>query len=90
MHSQANQSPEEADAQTQAAVLLLVLTEHPAHLTRAEIEREIAPSAEFAERDAVVQAIRDLAGAGLLHGWGDFVLPSRAALHFDRLDCGNP
>lgn len=90
MQAQASQSPEDADAATQAAVLVLVLTEHPAQLTRAEIEREIAPSGDFAERDAVERAIRDLAGVGLLHRQGEFVLPSRATLHFDALDCGNP
>lgn len=90
MQAKGIQTPEDADAQDQAAVMTLLLTEHPAQLTRAEIEREIAEGGEFAERDAVERAIRDLAGVGLLHQQGDLVLPTRAALHFDSLDCGHP
>ncbi len=90
MHPKAIPSPEDADAQDQAAVMTLLLTEHPAQLTRAEIDRELAPTGEFAEHDAVGRAIRDLAGVGLVNHHGDLVLPSRAALHFDGLDCGNP
>jgi hypothetical protein len=82
--------PEDADAFAQQAVMALVLTEHPAQLTSAEVEREIAQGGDFADRDAVQRAVRDLAGVGLLHRHGDFVLPTRAVLHFDWLDCGNP
>lgn len=82
--------PEDADAQDQAAVMTLLLTEHPVHLTRAEIDRELAPTGEFGEVDAVARAIRDLAAVGLVNVAGDLVLPSRAALHFDGLDCGRP
>ncbi len=81
-------SPAGEDAQDQAAVMTLLLVEHPAQLTRAEIERELAPAGEFGETDAVARAIRDLAAVGLVNRTGDLVLPSRAALHFDRLDCG--
>jgi hypothetical protein len=88
MHPKPILSPEDADAQTQAAVMTLLLTEHPAQLTRAEIERELAAGGDFGERDAVARAIRDLAAVGLLNLAGDLVLPSRAALHFDGLDCG--
>lgn len=77
--------PQDADAQDQAALIMLLLTEHPAQLTRVEIDRELAPTGEFGERDSVERAIRDLAAVGLLNVAGDLVLPSRAALHFDRL-----
>ncbi len=90
MHHKANPSPGDADAQDQAAVMTLLLVEHPAQLTRAEIERELAPTGEFGETDAVARATRDLAAVGLINEHGDLVLPSRAALHFDRLDCGRP
>jgi hypothetical protein len=90
MHPKPILSPGDADAQDQAAVMTLLLTEHPAQLTRAEIERELAPTGEFGETDAMARAIRDLAAVGLLNVAGSLVLPSRAAFHFDSLDCGRP
>ena len=39
---------------------------------------------QFAERDAVERAVRDLARAGLLHRNGEFAVPSRAALRFSE------
>jgi hypothetical protein len=67
------------DARTQRAVLSLVLNEHPALLAAGEVEREVGAG------DATERAMRDLAGAGLLRREGVTVLPTRAALHFDRL-----
>lgn len=67
------------DARTQRAVLSLVLNEHPTLLASAEVEREIDAG------DATERAMRDLSGAGLLRMEGATVLPTRAALHFDRL-----
>ena len=75
------------DERTERAVLALVLAEHPAQLSVLELARELCESPEdFAEGDAVERAVRDLVGVGLLHRQGGFVLPTRAALHFDRLD----
>lgn len=74
MHDQVN-----ADAAAQRAVLSLVLDEHPAILASDEVEREIGPG------DATDRALRDLTGVGLLRQEGASVLPTRAALHFDRL-----
>ena len=68
-----------ADARAQRAVLSLVLHEHPTLLASDEVEREIGPG------DAVARALRDLTGVGLLRQEGASVLPTRAALHFDRL-----
>lgn len=68
-----------ADAAAQRAVLSLVLHEHPALLAASEVEREIGPG------DAVERAMRDLTGVGLLRREGGTVLPTRAALAFDRL-----
>jgi hypothetical protein len=67
------------DACAQRAVLSLVLDEHPAVLASDEVEREIGPG------DAVERAVRDLTGVGLLRREGASILPTRAALHFDRL-----
>jgi hypothetical protein len=68
-----------ADACTQQAVLSLVLDEHPTLLAASEVEREIGAG------DAVARALHDLTGVGLLRREGVTVLPTRAALHFDRL-----
>lgn len=68
-----------ADDRAQRAVLSLVLHEHPALLASEEVEREIGAG------DAVARALQDLTGAGLLRREGATVLPTKAALHFDRL-----
>ncbi|MDX6589576.1 MAG: hypothetical protein QOI84_850 [Solirubrobacterales bacterium] len=74
------------DAAAESAVLMRVLDLHPSQVTVAELVREIGGAgAGFGERDAVERAVRDLAGAGLLHRNDDFVLPTRAALRFNEL-----
>ncbi len=75
-----------ADSATESAVLQQVLDFHPTQVTLEELVREVGgESAEFAERDAVDRAVRDLGGAGLLRRHGDLVLPTRAALRFNEL-----
>lgn len=74
-------STQHEDAEAQRAVLGLVFDQHPAQLTICEVVREI----DQGEGDAVERAIRDLVGVGLLRCEGASVLPTRAALHFDRL-----
>jgi hypothetical protein len=75
-----------ADLATESAVMRAVLDVHPVLLTAAELIREIAGEEPgFAERDAIERAVRDLSGVGLLHHHGEFVLPTRAALHFSEL-----
>lgn len=77
------------DLGDQAAVLALVLDLHPAHLTAAELVREVsAASEDFGSEDRYRRALRDLAGAGLLHLCGDLVFPSRAALLFASFEAG--
>ncbi len=79
-------TPAAEDAATESAVLQQVLDYHPAQVTVAELVREVAGERlGFAERDAVERAIRDLAGAGLLHRHDAFVVPTRAALRFNEL-----
>lgn len=75
-----------ADLATESAVIRQVLEVHPVLMTSDELVRELAgESPDFAERDAIERAVRDLAGVGLLHHHGEFVLPTRAALHFSEL-----
>lgn len=79
-------TPAAEDAATESAVLQQLLDFHPVQVTLAELVREIAgESTDFAARDAVERAVRDLAGAGLLHRRDAFVAPTRAALRFNEL-----
>ena len=81
-----SRTPATEDAVTESAVLQQVLELHPVQVTVAELVREVGgESPSFAERDAIERAVRDLTGAGLLHGQGSFVLPTRAALRFNEL-----
>lgn len=76
----------EEDATVEAVVLRRLLALHPAQIVFDELLREIDVNPEdFAQRDAVERAVRDLAAAGLLHRREEFVIPSRAALRFDEL-----
>ncbi len=79
-------TPVEDDAATEAAVLRQLLALHPVQVTVEELLREVAGDPEdFAERDAVERAVRDLVATGLLHRSGDVIVPSRSALRLDRL-----
>ena len=74
----------EEDRVFEATVLQQVLALHPTPLTLDELVDEIAgKGCDFAQRDAIERAVRDLAGCGLLHRSEALVLPSRAALRFD-------
>jgi hypothetical protein len=74
------------DEKVESAVLQQLLDLHPPWLTLSELQRELgADRGDFAERDAVERAVRDLVAAGLLHGVGEFVAPTRAAVRFSQL-----
>ena len=71
---------------TEQAVLALLLHAHPAQRSIDEVVRELSDGPdEFAARDAIHNAVRDLVGAGLLHRNGQFVFATRAAVRFDEL-----
>ncbi len=68
------------------AVLAYVLARYPDLVTLKELIDEIAgPQGDQAERGAVHRAVAELIAVGLLHHFGEALLPSRAALHFDAL-----
>jgi hypothetical protein len=75
------------DARLESALLQRVLDLHPTRVTAAELIRDLAgENADFAARDGIERAIRELTGAGLLHrSDDDLVTPTRAAMHFDEL-----
>jgi hypothetical protein len=76
----------EQDDVLEAVVLKQVLSLYPGPVTQAELVRELGyGEGDFALRDAVERAVRDLVGSGLLHRSESLVLPSRAALRFEEL-----
>ena len=76
----------DGDELIESAVLRQLIFLHPTQVTLEELVADLATDpAEFAERDAIERAVRDLARAGLLHRNGDFAIPSRAAMRFNEL-----
>lgn len=79
-------TPAEDDTAIEATVLRQLLALHPVQVTLEEMHRELGIEPEdFAERDAVERAVRDLVAAGLAHRHEEFVIPTRAALRCDEL-----
>lgn len=79
--------PAAQDAKAERAVLAFLINEHPNQLTIAEVSWALNSSpVEFEAEDAVERAVRELVGAGLLCCSEGFVLPTRAALYFARLE----
>jgi len=79
-------TPASEDRKVEWAVLDYLLDEHPDRFTIPEVSRAMnASETDFDGEDAVERAIRDLVGAGLLHCCGGFVVPTRAALYYQRL-----
>ena len=86
MTSDREATPASEDDQAQQAVLALLLDVHPAHLSVDELVREMTDRPDdFAPRDLLNNAVRDLAAAGLVHRHGAFVFASRAAVRFEEL-----
>jgi hypothetical protein len=87
MASEENPTNQSEDTRVESALLQRVLELHPTRVTGEELVRDLAgDEVDFAARDSVERAIRELAGAGLLHRTDDgFVIPTRAALHFGDL-----
>jgi len=77
----------EEDCSTRHSVLIAVIDLHPAQVTVSELVRQLSAAPDdFGERDAIEQAVFDLAGLGLLHRHDfrqrpdAFVTPTQAAL----------
>lgn len=70
------------DDRDQASVLREILFIHPEPITGEELIREkTIVSDDFAERDRIERAIRDLTAIGLLHRRDDdLLIPTRAAV----------
>jgi hypothetical protein len=79
--------PAAQDAKDQRVVLAFLLEQHPAKITISEVARTLyADAADFKSDDAVERAVRELVGVELLYCRGRLVRPTRAALHFARLE----
>jgi len=87
MANEENLTNEGEDTRVEAALIKRVLDLHPTRLTGDELIRDLAgEDADFAARDEIERAIRELTGAGLLHRTADgLVTPTRAALHLANL-----
>jgi hypothetical protein len=83
--NEASQATWAEDEGVESAVLQQLLDLHPIRLTLAELRREMGGGGDFAQRDAVERAVRELTSAGLLHEGGEFVVPTRAALRCSEL-----
>jgi hypothetical protein len=78
--------PASDEEKAEQAVLALLLEVHPAHLSLDEVVRELTDRPDdFAPRDRVNNAVRDLVAAGLLHRHGAFLFATRAAVRFEDL-----
>ncbi|HYH54622.1 MAG TPA: hypothetical protein VD761_10880 [Solirubrobacterales bacterium] len=73
------------DQQTERAVLSHVLDTHPNTLRLSDLIRELGDVDDFAKRDAVERAVRELVKGGLLFKCEGTVLPTRAALYLCEL-----
>jgi len=79
--------PGDEDRHVEWAVLGYLLDEYPDRFTILELSLAMnAGEADFGSEDAVERAVRELVGAGLLHCCCGFVLPTRAALYYWRLE----
>ncbi|MGD9735155.1 MAG: hypothetical protein AB7V58_06030 [Solirubrobacterales bacterium] len=92
MHSQdiprrCDSPPAQVDRKIEGEVLAFVLDQHPDQLSEAELclafNRDCR---EFSSADAIARAIGELVGGGLLHRRDAFVLPTRPALYYSRLE----
>jgi hypothetical protein len=67
-----------SNERVQRALLALVLAEHPARVWFADLANEFGREGQL--------AIEALVSVGLLFHIDNVVIPSRAALHFERLE----
>ncbi|MDQ2631482.1 MAG: hypothetical protein M3Y75_11025 [Actinomycetota bacterium] len=72
------------DRRDERRVLVHVVEMYPGHLRLADLIRELADQGkdEFAERDRIERAVRELIAGGLLFRCEAMILPTRAALKF--------
>ncbi len=79
--------PASEDRRTERAVLAFLLDQHPTRPTVDELPLAL-DAKDFAEKDAIARAVRELTAVGLLRPEGELIGPTLAAIHFERLERG--
>ncbi|HEX7279382.1 MAG TPA: hypothetical protein VF255_07140 [Solirubrobacterales bacterium] len=69
------------DQQIERVVLAHVIDAHPTTLRLSDLIRELGDPDDFAKRDSIERAVRDLVKGGLLFKCEGAVLPTRQALY---------
>jgi hypothetical protein len=77
--------PAREDQRDEAAVLMHVVESHPTTLRLSDLIRDLSDPEEFAERDRIERAVRELVKGGLLFRCEGAVLPTRSALYASEL-----
>jgi hypothetical protein len=78
-------SPADEDRRDERAVLNHVVESHPTTLRLSDLIRDLSDAEDFAERDRIERAVRELVKGGLLFRCGGAVLPTRSALYAYQL-----
>lgn len=78
-------TPAAEDRQLERAVLSHVIASHPTTLRVSDLTRELGDPDDFAKRDGIERAVRELVKGGLLFRSDGAVLPTRAALYLCEL-----
>lgn len=78
-------SPASEDQRTERAVLSHIIDAHPSTLLLSDLIRELGDAEDFAQRDGIERAVRELVKGGLLFRCEGTVLPTRAALYLCEL-----
>ena len=74
------------DIHDQGIALVHVVDAYPTQLRLSDLGRELTDgSGDFAERDRIERAARDLVAVGLLFRCDGLLLPTRAALRFNEI-----
>ena len=81
-------SPAAEDLNTERAILVHVIETFPETLRLSDLIRELGGSEDFAKRDGVERAVRELVMGGLLFRCESVVLPTRTALRAYELIAG--
>jgi hypothetical protein len=83
MHDKGRRGTDNAaeDRREEGAVLRHVIAVHPATLLLSDLIRELGDPSDFAQRDGIERAVRELVKAGLLFRCEGTVLPTRQALY---------
>jgi len=73
-------SPVDEDLQDEAVVLIHVVKAQPTTLRLSDLIRELGDPEDFAKRDRIERAVRELVRTGLLFRCEGAVLPTRPAI----------